>query len=189
VAEFDFPDFEVDYQCVALKHLDEYPMNDGRIISTSGLNVAVEEYEENFQERHLPQSTALHSVMLPDQTPYLVGPLARMNLCFDQLSSAAKGAAEMATIPWPSRNNFHSIIARGVEMVDAFDEAIAIVRDYNAEPSPSRVPYEAKAGEGRHATEAPRDQSATQKCEHLIRNYDPCISCSTHFLTMTMDRK
>jgi coenzyme F420-reducing hydrogenase alpha subunit len=158
-----------------------------------------------------------------------------MNLCFDQLSPAAKRATEMARIPWPSRNNFHSIIARAVEMVDAFEEAITIVRDYNAEPSPSRVPYEAKVGEGRHATEAPRgllyhryligddgliaeakivpptsqnqgqiendlrsyvpriasmdDQAVTQKCEHLIRNYDPCISCSTHFLTLTMDRQ
>jgi sulfhydrogenase subunit alpha len=26
------------------------------------------------------------------------------------------------------------------------------------------------------------DEEMTQKCEHLIRNYDPCISCATHFL-------
>ena len=33
------------------------------------------------------------------------------------------------------------------------------------------------------------DAEATRRCEHLIRNYDPCISCSTHFLTLTIDRK
>ncbi len=26
------------------------------------------------------------------------------------------------------------------------------------------------------------DEEAALRCEHLIRNYDPCISCSTHFL-------
>lgn len=25
-------------------------------------------------------------------------------------------------------------------------------------------------------------------CERAIRNYDPCISCSTHFLDLTVDR-
>ena len=25
-------------------------------------------------------------------------------------------------------------------------------------------------------------------CERAIRNYDPCISCATHFLDMTVDR-
>jgi len=26
-------------------------------------------------------------------------------------------------------------------------------------------------------------------CEKAIRNHDPCISCSAHFLTLTVDRK
>ena len=28
------------------------------------------------------------------------------------------------------------------------------------------------------------DQKLTALCEQSIRNYDPCISCSTHFLTL-----
>ena len=31
------------------------------------------------------------------------------------------------------------------------------------------------------------DEQAALRCEHLIRNYDPCISCSVHFLKF--DRK
>jgi coenzyme F420-reducing hydrogenase alpha subunit len=27
----------------------------------------------------------------------------------------------------------------------------------------------------------PRDE-ATLACEHLVRSYDPCISCATHFV-------
>jgi coenzyme F420-reducing hydrogenase alpha subunit len=234
VSKFDFPDLEVDYECVSIRHPDEYPMNEGRVVSSSGLDIPMEEYEQHFQERHMPQSTALHSVMLPDEKNYLVGPLARINLCFDELSPRAKAEAEKCGIAWPTRNNFQSIAARAVELIDAYEEAIAIVESYQAEPAESRIPYEPKPGEGCHATEAPRgllyhryrigddgliaeakivpptsqnqgqiesdlrsfvpkvvqydDLAATRKCEHMIRNYDPCISCSTHFLNLTIDR-
>lgn len=33
------------------------------------------------------------------------------------------------------------------------------------------------------------DAALTALCEQLIRSYDPCISCSAHFLTLTVDRK
>jgi coenzyme F420-reducing hydrogenase alpha subunit len=33
------------------------------------------------------------------------------------------------------------------------------------------------------------DEHALQhRCEHAIRNYDPCISCATHFLDLTVER-
>jgi len=235
VAGFDFPDFEQPYQCVSLKHSDEYPLNDGRVVSCGGLDVPVNQYEQHFQERHVKQSTALHSVMLPNAENYLVGPLARINNCFDQLGPTARRAAEKCGIAWPSHNNFHSIAARAIEMISVYEEAIEIVNDYNAEPTDSRIAYKPRAGEGCHATEAPRgllyhryrigddgliaeakivpptsqnqgqieddlrafvpgvveldDAAATQRCEHMIRNYDPCISCATHFLKLTIDRE
>jgi coenzyme F420-reducing hydrogenase alpha subunit len=235
VCTFTFPDLEIDYETVCLRSPTEFPMNEGRVVSNRGLDVPVEEYEQHFAERHVKQSNALHSVRLPGETSYLVGPLARVNLCFDQLSPTAKRQAEACKVPWPSRNNFQSIVARAVELIDAYEEAVAIVKDYQAEPSVSRVPYTPKAGEGCHATEAPRgliyhryrigedgyiaeakivpptsqnqgrieddlraylpqvlgedDAAATRRLEHLIRNYDPCISCATHFLKLHLERK
>ena len=32
------------------------------------------------------------------------------------------------------------------------------------------------------------DHTLTHECERAIRNYDPCISCATHFLDLTIDR-
>jgi coenzyme F420-reducing hydrogenase alpha subunit len=32
------------------------------------------------------------------------------------------------------------------------------------------------------------DAELTRQCEQAIRNYDPCISCATHFLDLTVDR-
>ena len=34
-----------------------------------------------------------------------------------------------------------------------------------------------------------RDSELTALCERVIRNHDPCISCSTHFLRLTVDRR
>ncbi|GHO80194.1 Ni/Fe hydrogenase subunit alpha [Ktedonobacter sp. SOSP1-85] len=34
---------------------------------------------------------------------------------------------------------------------------------------------------------APGDQ-LLQRCEQMVRNYDPCISCATHFLKLTIER-
>jgi len=33
------------------------------------------------------------------------------------------------------------------------------------------------------------DTTLTSLCERSIRNYDPCISCSAHFLTLTVERR
>jgi len=234
-AGFDFPDFEADYEFVGIRHETEYPMNEGRVVSSRGLDCPVTEYEQHFAERHEPQSTALHSVMLPEERPYLVGPLARMNLCRQQLSDSAKREADAARLEQPCKNNYKSILARSLELITAFEEAVRLVEGYRTEPSPSRAELVLRPGEGCHATEAPRglifhryrigddgliaeakivpptsqnqgrierdlaellpgilehdDGEVARRCEHLIRNYDPCISCATHFLKVKIDRE
>ena len=32
------------------------------------------------------------------------------------------------------------------------------------------------------------DDELSLRCEQAIRNYDPCISCATHFLKLEIDR-
>jgi len=32
------------------------------------------------------------------------------------------------------------------------------------------------------------DATLKWRCEQAIRNYDPCISCATHFLKLDIDR-
>jgi sulfhydrogenase subunit alpha len=234
VSRFEFPGFARDYECVSLRHPTEYPMNQGRIVSTGGLDIAAADYECHFEERQVAWSSALQSVMLPEATPYLVGPLARFNLCYDELPPRARAAAEANRVAWPMTNPFQSIVARAVEVVAACEEAIRIVREARAPISPCRIPFEPREAEGCHATEAPRgliyhryrigadglvsfgtivpptsqnqgqieadlrdmlpgivgldDAAVTHRCEHLIRNYDPCISCATHFLKLKLDR-
>ena len=109
----EFPDFEQDYEFVALRHPDEYPFNEGRLVSNRGLNIDAAEYEDHFVEQHVKHSNALHSVVR-GRGSYLVGPLARFNLNFDQLPDVAQKAASEAELRPPVKNPFRSIIgARG----------------------------------------------------------------------------
>ena len=92
LADLEFPEFEQDYEFVALRHPNEYPLNEGRIVSNKGLDISVNEYDNHFVEEHVPHSNALHS-MIVGRGAYFVGPLARFNLNFDKLSDIAKEIA------------------------------------------------------------------------------------------------
>ena len=231
VSKLPFPDFEQDYEFVSLRHPDEYPLFDGRVVSSKGLDIAIKDYEKHFVENHERRSNALHSKL--DGRNYFVGPMARYALNFDKLPKVAQQAAKEAGIGPVVRNPFQSVIVRSVETVWACDEALKIIADYEMPDRPS-VDVQPKAGVGCGASEAPRgilyhrytidskgviknakitpptaqnlptiendlrqfitanislpDDKLTWQCEQAIRNYDPCISCATHFLKMEIDR-
>jgi coenzyme F420-reducing hydrogenase alpha subunit len=232
VAGFDFPDCERDYEFVALRHPDEYPFNQGRVVSNKGLDIGAREYAEHFEERHVAHSTALQSV-IRGRGAYLVGPLARYSLNFDRLSPLAQEAARAAGLGESCNNPYRSIVVRAVETLYACDEALRLIEGYR-EPERPAAPVEPRAGVGCACTEAPRgllyhryaldaegtiteanivpptsqnqstieddlraflpdwlsmeDEALRWRCEQTIRNYDPCISCSCHFLKLEVER-
>jgi sulfhydrogenase subunit alpha len=232
VAGFDFPDCQRNYELVALSHPDEYPLNEGRIVSNRGLNISAFEYDGHFEESHVAHSNALQSRTREGGT-YLVGPLARFALNFQQLTPLARDAAKEAGIASPCTNPYRSIVVRAIEVLYACDEALRIIAGYE-EPDRPFEPAEPNAGLGFAATEAPRgmlyhryrlgdegtileaqivpptsqnqatieedlmvfindwidlpDEALKHRCEQTVRNYDPCISCATHFLDLRIDR-
>ncbi|HEX7614553.1 MAG TPA: Ni/Fe hydrogenase subunit alpha [Thermoanaerobaculia bacterium] len=232
VAGFPFPDFTPDYELVALRHASEYPFNEGRLVSSGGLDIAVSDYESHFAEEHVEHSNALHSA-LKERGAYFVGPLARYGLNFDRLPPAVQQLAKEAGLPPVCRNPFQSIVVRMVETVYAIDEALRILAAYEPPDRPF-VDVPPRDGVGTACTEAPRgilyhryrigadgliqeakiipptsqnlrtiendlrlfvernldlpQDQLTWRCEQAVRNYDPCISCATHFLTLTIER-
>jgi len=233
VAGFDFPEFEEDYEFVALHHPDCYPIESGRIASNRDLDIPARDYEAHFEEIQQPHSNALHSIHKGHGT-YMAGPMARFALSHDRLSPFARALASEARLDAPVRNPFRSIIVRAVEVAYCCDEAIRLIHDYEAKGE-ACVPVEAGAATGYGCTEAPRgilyhryemddhgmirkakivpptsqnqgqieqdlwhfgeqyasldDKSLQWKCEQAIRNYDPCISCATHFLKLNVKRQ
>ncbi len=245
-SKLNFPNFESDYEFVSLSHPDEYPFNEGKLVSNKGLNIDIRDYELVFHESHVPYSNALQSTIRNPRTSdqkassednrgaFLTGPLARFNLNFEKLSPLARKAAEEANMRPPILNPFKSIVVRAIETLYACDEAIRIINAYKP-PLESAVDYQVRPGFGFGCTEAPRGilyhrylvgedglikdakivpptaqnqkmiesdlrnfvssnikmskQDLTLRCEQVVRNYDPCISCATHFLRLDISEE
>jgi sulfhydrogenase subunit alpha len=228
VAGFDFPSFEPAYEFVALRSDTIYPILEGRLGSSLGLDIRVDEFEEHFIEEHVARSNALHA-RIRGRGSYLTGPLARFNLNSAQLSPMAQEVRHDVKLEPPIANPFRSIVVRAVELVYACDEALRLITEYRMPDRPA-IPVQARAATGCGCTEAPRgilyhryridedglvaeamivpptsqnqaqieadlrafveprlDLSTallTRQCEQAIRNYDPCISCATHFVSL-----
>ncbi len=231
-ASLPLPASDQDFISVSLRHPLDYPMNEGRIVASHGLDIPVSEYETHFAERQVAYSTALFADL--HGRPYLVGPLARMNLNADRLHPPVRAALARTGIVFPSRNMFHSVVARAAEIHQALLEAIGLLAGYRrpAETAAAAVP---RSGTGFGATEAPRgllwhryefddegcvrrarivpptsqnqgrmeedlrgalealgldkeEEALRRRAEMVIRNYDPCISCATHFLRVRVAR-
>jgi coenzyme F420-reducing hydrogenase alpha subunit len=233
VAGFEFPDYEGDWDLVALAGEAGYPMMGRRIAAASGrLDIDVAQFGAHFTEEHVAHSTALHGQW--DAGSYLVGPLARYAVNRALLPPAARAAADDAGLGEVCRNPFRSIIVRAVELVAACEMALDLVHGYRKPVRPF-VEVVPRAGVGFGISEAPRgllyhryeidddgailsaqivpptaqnqpaiehdllhlvgdnlhldDAALTHRCEQAIRNYDPCISCATHFLRLEVQRR
>jgi len=150
----DFPHFEQDYEFVALRHPEEYPFNEGRLVSNRGLDIDAAEYEDRFVEFHVKHSNALQSIVR-GRGSYLVGPLARFNLNFDKLPEVAQKVAAEVDLKPPVKNLFRSITVRAVELVFACAEALRVIGEYEP-PAEPRVAPPNRRGVGQAITEAPR---------------------------------
>ena len=84
VSHFDLPAATRDIEFVSLRHPDEYPMNEGRIASSKGIDAAPDDFDDFFEEHQVPYSNALHC-KVKGRGPYFLGPLARVNLNFDRM--------------------------------------------------------------------------------------------------------
>jgi coenzyme F420-reducing hydrogenase alpha subunit len=153
-ASLPCPDFEEDFVFLALRDPDVYAIEGGRLVSSTGLDLAPSQYDEHVVEKHVEHSTALHSHLL-DGTRYLVGPLARYALNREKLSPVAREAADAAGLEPVCRNPFRSIVVRAVEIVYALDEALRLLDAYEP-PDPPAVEVVPRAGVGFGWTEAPR---------------------------------
>jgi sulfhydrogenase subunit alpha len=226
-----YPELEIDYEFVAIHHPEEYGVMRGEILSSKGHRTAVADFEMRYFEEHVQRSNALHGHTALGGT-YLVGPLSRLNLNHEQLLPEAQKALKESVLKLPLKNPYKGLIARAIELVHFYEEAIQLIKAYKPD-GPAHVSLKVKAGEGCGMSEAPRgllyhrykidgnglvtlaritpptaqnlprieadlfalapqlvemeQEQATLTAEHLVRAYDPCISCATHFLKLKVE--
>jgi len=228
------PKFEREAALLALHHPDEYPMNEGRIVSSDGLDLDARRWDSAFHEEQVEWSHALHA-RSTSGAAYLLGPAARLSLNSTALHPIAQEALRRSGLADAIRRNpFLSIAARAIELIDVCAEARDLIDGYRV-PDERRTAWVPRPGIAAWSTEAPRgllfhryavdeggriassrivpptsqnqvaierdlalfapqildlpDDAATQRLEQLIRSYDPCISCATHFLDFQVDRR
>ena len=231
-ASLALPDDRQSFVSVGLRHPDYYAVYSGRVVSDQGLDIDVSEWNRHIREIHVPHSTALHAEL--DGRPYLVGPLARLNVNRDRLPSETAAVLQRTGISFPSQNMFHSMLARALELHMVVLGARQLLEDYQV-PDRPWVDWQPRAGIAFGASEAPRgtlwhryevddgghvrsarivpptsqnqarieediarslqnfgldkdDEALRLRAEMVIRNYDPCISCATHFLRLRANR-
>jgi len=232
-SSLELPEFERDPLMLSLYDAELYALDTGRLVTTEGIDVDPGDWDEAFSEQHVEHSTALQATSI-DGKRHLLGPSSRVVLSGQGLHPLAKEALEASGgVEIIRRNMFASINARGIEMIHAAAEAIAIIEAYEP-PADPFVSWEPRAGKASWATEAPRgvlfhrydvddegrvvkarivpptsqnqafmeddmrgfagsvldlpEPEAAARLEALIRCYDPCISCATHFLRLEVER-
>ena len=232
-AAFYLPDFERDPLMLSMYDPQLYALDTGRLITTEGIDIDPGEWDSAFAEQHVAHSTALQATSL-DGKRHLLGPASRVVLAGSSLHPLAVEALDASGgTEVLRRNMFAAITARGIEMIHAAAEAIAIIEAYQT-PDEAWTPWEPRAGKAAWASEAPRgvlfhrydvdeqgrvvtarivpptsqnqafmeddmrdyvasvldlpEPAAAARLEALIRCYDPCISCATHFLRLEIER-
>ena len=232
-AAFNLPDFERDPLMLSMYDPKLYALDTGRLVTTEGIDIDPGQWDSVFEEHHVEHTTALQATG-HDGSHHLVGPASRVVLAGEALHPLAREALEAAGgQELLRRNMFAAVNARGIEMIHAIAESIAIIETYEP-PADAAVAWEPLPGVASWSTEAPRgvlfhryvvgedgrveqaqivpptsqnqvfmeddmrgyvgsvldlpEPEAAAKLEALIRCYDPCISCATHFLSLEIER-
>lgn len=228
VAKFDLPEFERPSDYLALSNGEVYALNEGEVKTLSGDSFPVAHFLSKIDEYQVDYSNALRC-HLKGGGPYQTGPLARVNINYQFLSSETKSLLREFGFNFPSNNPFYGIVARAAELLTGIDDCLALLADFT--PAYEEAEIQPRASLGAGISEAPRgslfhqysfnekgliktariippteqnlermeadlkllvaenlqlnDADLTLLCEMLIRSYDPCISCATHFLKVT----
>ena len=211
-------------------------MNDGRIVSTDGLDLARRRLGDGLHEETRSAGPTRSRRGRRDGEAYLLGPAARIDARRRRSSipRARRGARPRPGSPSEIRRNpFRSIVARAVELVHADRRGARhrrrlppagprrACRGRRGPASPpgrprrragcsstatsstsaggsrpprscrrrarTRPPSRPTCASSRRRSCTCRTTQATHRLEQLIRSYDPCISCATHFLDLLVE--
>jgi coenzyme F420-reducing hydrogenase alpha subunit len=154
-ASFDIPAFGRETEYVSLAADDGYPLLSQTLVSSDGVRAVVADYAGVIEEYLVPHSSAKFARMTREA--YLVGPLARLRAGFGRLSPMARKVAGAVGLDADTINPYRNLLARLVEVVHCFEEAIHRIDEILAAGlrQPAVVVPDG-GGRGAAAIEAPR---------------------------------
>jgi sulfhydrogenase subunit alpha len=153
ISELNYPVLTSDVEYVGIYSKDEYAINEGTIVSGSGLKTEVDDYYSFFEEKEIPYSNAKRTV-LKGKRPIMVGALSRLHIKFAKLHPEAKKAAEMIGFSPRKKNPFFNNTAQAIEIIHGIWECVELLEALTTKDSLIKV--NVREGSGAAATEAPR---------------------------------
>lgn len=148
-----YPDINTEAEFVALRRDGEYAVNEGRVVSSGGLDLEVKEYPGIFYEEQQDYAMAKKSY-LRNGGSIMSGALARLNLKFAELPDETKALAREIGFRRPDRNPYHNNLAQALEIHSGIIECLRLLQEMDLkEETPAAEIHE---GEGISITEAPR---------------------------------
>ncbi len=150
------PDFQRKTEYIALGKKGEYAIYAGDIISSEGLHIGVDKFENNFQE--LQKQKEVIKRVEHEGKSYMTGAIARINLNRDKLNPQASAYLDSLGFVFPDYNPFHNILAQMVEVIHCVEETSRKLKEILQSDLEKVVtqPYEVAEGVGVAAVEAPR---------------------------------
>ncbi len=178
-----------DYLC--LRNESRYEYIEGEVVNTNGKRVPETEFHSFLKSVVIPYSQAEGYVFSDTHEDYLVGSLARMNLNKDLLRAETKEEVAQYLSVFPSNNIYHNNLAQAIEILEAVEDAISILKSINiVDEKPVTAPP--KAGSGVGVVEAPRGtlyHMAEVDNRGMIVNYDVIVPTSQNQINIENDLK
>lgn len=150
------PDFQRETEYVCLGKKGTYAIYDGDVMSSTGLHIPVEKFENNFQE--LQKQNEVIKKVEHEGKSYMIGAIARVNNHRDKLNPKAAQYLQSLNLEFPDYNPFHNILCQMVEVIHCVEESARLIKELlNADLNKVVTePYDIKEGVGVAAVEAPR---------------------------------
>lgn len=153
ISTLPYPDLESNTEYLAMQKNGEFAINDGKLVSSRGLDLDIHHYPSYFHEKQESYAMAKKSFTV-EGSPFMVGALARMNLKFDRYHRETKAVAGKMNLSLPDINPFHNNLAQALEIHDGMLECLRLISGLN--PEKERPSFKIRGGAGRAVTEAPR---------------------------------
>lgn len=127
-ADITLPEFLRETEYVCLEKKSEYAIYDGDVVSSKGMHIPVEKFEQNFQELHRPREI-IKRVLADGKTSYMVGAIARVNMQSAKLSPEASRYLESLDVKLPDYNPFHNVIYQTVEVIHFIETSLRLLKE------------------------------------------------------------
>jgi sulfhydrogenase subunit alpha len=174
-----------------LRNDEKYDYLEGDVATSTGKRVKSSQFRDFLETVVIPYSQSEGYMLADSHKDYLIGSLARVNFNKDLLNERTKKDIAEYLKVFPSNNLYHNNLAQAVEILDALDDAVDILKNLKIVPeTPVRKPMQAGVGVG--VVEAPRGllyHKAVVDEKGMIEDYDVIVPTSQNQITIENDLK